>query len=312
VSVEERQVERLLALADQQRRLGNWDGAIDALRSVLSIDPHHAIAHAGLAFALLGARRLPGAEIEAELALSCDGDEPYCHLAMAAVLRAARKVDRAWHHCEIALAARPTDVDAHVIAAGIRELQGDVAAARELLQRALELEADDADTLAAFARLELGEGNVEEAARYCDEALVAEPGHLEAHVISGFVALRRGQLADAENHARFALREDPTDRGAIRLWTALKARRSWTLGLWWRFNAWVATRSERGMLLRLLGSFVIARLLIIAAIGADMELLATWLQWAWLGFCVYTWTAPVAFRRMLERDLEDVALRPDY
>lgn len=312
MSVEERQIDRLIQLADTHRRLGNWDGAIDALRGVLSIDPQHAIAHAGLAFALLGARRLPGAAIEADLALSFDGDEPFCHLAAASVLRAERKLERAWHHVHIALEARPEDVEAHVLAANIRILQGQITEARELLERALQLEADEADTLAAFARLELGEGRLDEAARYCEEALAAEPGHFEAHVAAGYVALRRGRLEDAEHHARFVLREDPTDRDAIRLWTSLKARRSWTLGVWWRVNAWNATRNERGMLLRLLGSFIVARLLIIAARGAGMDGLASALEWGWLGFCMYTWTAPIAFRRMLERDIADVALRPDY
>jgi tetratricopeptide (TPR) repeat protein len=312
VSAEERQIERLLQIADQHRRLANWDGAIDALRSVLSLDPHHAVAHAGLAIALLGARRLPGAVIEAELALSCDGGDAYCHLAAAMVHHASRKLELAWQHCQVALEARPDDVDAHVLGARIHQNRGNRGEARELLERALEIEPDEADTLAAFGRFELGEGHLDVAARYCNEALAAEPGHFEAHVVAGHVALRLGQVADAEAHARFALREDPTDHDAIELWTELKARQSWTLGLWWRFNAWNATRSDRGMLIRLLTSFVLAQVLIIAAEGAGYEGLAGWLDWAWLGFCVYTWTAPIVFRRMLARDLEEVVLEPDY
>jgi tetratricopeptide (TPR) repeat protein len=309
---DEPQIERWLSQADSQRRLGDYDGAIYCLRNVLTREPEHAGAHAMLAFVLLDTRRLSGAAIEAKLALTYGGGEAYSHLAAGAVARCERKLDEAWDHCQIALETEPEDVDAHVIGAQVRLEQNRHADARTLLQRALELESDSTDALVMLARVELDVGNLGEAARLAGEALTIEPGHLDAHVVAGFCDLKRGELDSAEEHARFALQNDPTDVGAIALWTSLKSRRNWFMGLWWRLNAWVSLRSERSTLALMVGSFVLAQLAIIAAEAADLDVLAAVLDWAWLGFCAYTWSAPVLFRRMLDKELKQVQLRPDF
>jgi Flp pilus assembly protein TadD len=310
--MEPRELEALLEQADVQMRLVNWRGAIDLLRRALAIDPDHARAHAMLALALLGARRLAGAEIEHRLALALDGNEPFCHYAAAAVLRAQRKLDEAWEHCEVALQADSTDADVHVLAAGIRELRGEASEARALLVQALALEPAHAGALTRLARLELDAHRYEEAARYIGEALRARPDDQDAHVVAGLIALVRGDEAGAEDHARFALNQDATDRDALQLWAAIKARRSWTLGLWWRVNAWISLRSEGGQLAVLIGSFVAVQVAIILAAAADLELVEKVLSWGWLGFCAYTWIAPGLFKRMLERDLGSVVLDPDF
>jgi tetratricopeptide (TPR) repeat protein len=310
--MEDRRIESLLEQADAQMRLVHWRGAIDLLRRALAIDPDHARAHAMLALALLGAKRLAGAEIEFRLALALDGNAPLCHYAAAAVLRAQRRLDAAWEHCEIALHADSTDVDVHVLAASIRDLRGEVSEARALLVQALALEPAHAGALTRFARLELDAHRLGEAARYIDEALRARPDDADAHIVAGFIDLARGDEAGAEEHARFALAQDATERGALQLWAAIKARRSWTLGLWWRFNAWISLRSERGQVALLMGSFVIVQAAIILAAAADLELVEKLLNWGWLGFCAYTWIAPGLFKRMLERDLGSVVLDPDF
>jgi tetratricopeptide (TPR) repeat protein len=310
--MEEREVEALIEQADVQMRLAHWRGAIDLLRRALAIDPDHARAHAMLAFALLGAKRLAGAEIECRLALALDGNEPFCHHAAAAVLRAQRKLDEAWAHCQIALEADGTDADVHVLAAGIRDLRGEISEARALLAGALALEPTHAGALTRFAGLELDAHRYDEAARYIGEALRARPDDLEAHVVAGLVALVRGDDAGAEEHARFALSQDATDRDALGLWAAIKAHRSWTLGLWWRLNAWISLRSEGGQIAVLIGSFMIVQIALILAVAADLELAEKILYWGWLGFCAYTWIAPGLFKRMLERDLGSVVLDPDF
>ncbi|HEY5943948.1 MAG TPA: tetratricopeptide repeat protein, partial [Kofleriaceae bacterium] len=61
--MESRQVAALVEQADRARRAHNWNTAIDLLKRALAIDPEHDGAHASLALALLGARRLTGAAI---------------------------------------------------------------------------------------------------------------------------------------------------------------------------------------------------------------------------------------------------------
>ena len=310
--MEDRQFEILFAEADRRRRRGEYAAAIEMAKRALALDPDHARAHAVLALALLGARRLHGASIEVGLALALDGNDAFCHYAAAAVRAAERRLEDAWQHCLVALESDSTDLHAHVLGARIRRMRGELAEARELLDEALAIRADDPDALTMYARLELALGHADEARRRIDAALAAEPDHLAAHVVAGQVALHRGDLAAAEEHARYALAKSAADQDALMLWTALKARKHPLLGLWWRFNSFASLRSERGQLAILIGSFVLVRLLVIlvGALGHDGWEQA--LTYVWLAFCAYTWIAPSVFRRMLARELETVALRPDY
>lgn len=310
--MEEREVEVLLEQAGVQMRLVNWRGAIDLLRRALAIDPDHARAHATLGLALRGAKRLPGAAIETRAALLLDGNDPFCHYAAAAVLCAQRELAQAWQHCEVALQADSTDADTYVLGASIRELRGDTPEARELLARALELAPDHTDALTELARLELRAHRYDEAANRIDEALRATPDDLDAHVVAGLIDLVRGDADRAEEHARFALNLDSTDRDALELWAAIKAHRSWTLGVWWRLNAWVSLRSEAGQIALLLGSFVAVQVAVIIAGTLGHDTVELVLRFAWLGFCGYTWIAPELFQRMLKRDLGTVVLDPDF
>jgi hypothetical protein len=84
------------------------------------------------------------------------------------------------------------------------------------------------------------------------------------------------------------------------------------LGLWWRANAYTVLRSERGQLALLIGSFVVANLLIILAGAFGYEQLENVLQLVWLAFCAYTWFAPGLFRRLLQQEIRQVRLDPDY
>jgi tetratricopeptide (TPR) repeat protein len=310
--VTDRQVEALLEQADLRMQMSEWRDAIDLIRRALAIDPDHTRAHAILALALLGAKRLSGAEIEARLALTLDGGSAFAHYAAAAILHARRKLDEAWDHIQVALVADSADVDVHVLGARIRDSRNERSEARALLHTALEIEPAHTGALVALARLELGARNHGEAARYADEALRSKPEDLDAHVIAGLIDLVRGDDAAAERHARFALTQDSTDRDALHLWASIKARRSWTLGAWWRFNTWIAMREESSQVALLIGSFVTMQVLIILAGAAGFPDLQNILRWGWMGFCAYTWYAPVLFKKLLSRDISGVVLDPEF
>jgi tetratricopeptide (TPR) repeat protein len=241
-----------------------------------------------------------------------DADDGFCHYAAAAVRRAERDLDDAWRHCAVALDADPHDLEVRVLAASIRVLQGDRSDARRLLDEALALAPEAANALAARARLALQDGEVDDAAQWIARALKAEPTRAESHVIAGYIALRRNDAGAAEDHARAALNANAENRDALALWGAIKAHRSVLLGAWWRFNALVSLRSERGQLGILIGSFVVVRLVILIAHAVGWEGLATALEWGWLGLCAYTWVAPELFRRAMKKDLAAVVLRDDY
>jgi tetratricopeptide (TPR) repeat protein len=312
VDDDDRKVEALLEQAVRYRRAGNLSGALDMQRRALAIAPDHARAHAELALTLLAMRRLAGAAVEVGLALANDANDAHCHYAAAAVRRAERALDDAWRHCEVALQAEPHDVDIRVLAASIHALRGDRVAARAQLDEALALAPESPSVLGELARLALHDGEVDEASRWIERALRAEPTRSESHLIAGYIALRRGDAATAEQHARTALSANASDQDALRLWSAIKAHRSVVLGAWWRFNALVSLRSERGQLGILIGSFVVVRVIILVLRGLGWEDAAHYLHLAWLGLCAYTWVAPELFRRAVQRDLAGVVLRDDY
>jgi tetratricopeptide (TPR) repeat protein len=309
--MEREQIERLLTAADDFRRRRNWPQAIETCRRILAEDPEHARAHASLALALIGARRLEGARIEIGLALAHDGNDAFCHHAAAVVRRAERKLDDAWQHCLVAI-EHDEDVPALVLGASIQLLRGLHDEASELVERALERAPGDAGALRMQARLLLAVGDLDAAARSIETSLRAEPDVIESHVIAGHVALARGAIDDADRHVQVALHASADDVDAIGLLCAIKARRSRLLGLWWRWSSWVARRGAGGQIGLQIGSFLLARLAMILAGAVGLDELAGVIQVAWLGFCAYTWIAPVMLRKMIARELETVKLRDDY
>jgi Tfp pilus assembly protein PilF len=308
--MEERQIGALLEQAEAQRRLGNHRGAISLLQKALTIDPDHAVAHAALAFTLLGAKRLGGAAVELRIALSLDASDRYIHHAAAEVLAAQRKLTDAWAHCLIAL-EEPTP-DACVLGARIRTLQGNHAHARELLTEALALDAQHTDALTRFALLELHAGNHVEARQLITRALESDPADHDAHLVAGYVELAFGDAAAAEQHARFVLGQNATRDDALELWAAVRARRSWLLGAWWRFHMWISLRDDRRRIALLIGMFVLARTAIILTDELGYPGVSHALRLAWLGLCAYTWFAPALFRYMLARSLGTVRLDPEF
>lgn len=309
---DDRHIDVLLEQAGTQRRLGNWRAAIDLCQRALALDPDRAHAHAALAFSLLGARRVSGAVIEARLALAMDGDDTYCHYAMAAALEADRKLDDAWTHCMIVLESDSRDVDVRVLGARIRRHRGQREEAIALLHEALEIEPSHVDTLSSLARLEMEEKDLDAATEHIEQALRADPSDLEAHVVAGLIELVKGDADAAEKHARYVLGQDSTDRNGLELWAAIKARRSWILGLWWRFNVFISLRSETGQIALLIGGFIAIRVAIIVLVALELFGAADLLGYGWLAFCAYTWFAPEIFRWMLNNDLGTVTLDPNF
>jgi tetratricopeptide (TPR) repeat protein len=310
--MEARQVAALLEQAARCRRAHDWSTAIDLLKRALALDPEHPTAHASLALALLGARRLHAASIEADLALGLDPHSPFCHYTGAAVRLAERKLEDAWRHCLVAMQDDDDDSDVRVLGATIKVAQGDLAAARALLDEALERSPGDPDALTELARMELNAGKLAEAHERIEAALTADPSDGDAHIVAGYIALGRGQIDEAEQHARFVLSEDATSRDALELWTAIKARRNVLMGLWWRWCMFTGLRSERSQLGLAIGSFIVVQLLIIVLGAAGFEDTEILLRKIWLGLCAYTWVAPEIFEWMLRRELETVVLRDDY
>jgi len=301
----------LLELARRQMQIGQMDGAIDNLSAYLGENPQDARAHALMAMCLHDRRRLTAAEHEARAALALDANDAFAHVACGQVAQSQRKPRAALAHFESAQALAPEwDVPLRQIA-WVYLYWGKPQQAREFVERALALDPDsDNRALAAHIALDLGE--VADAERAAREVLRQDPAHSEALTVLGHALLRQNRIGEARDTALWAVRNAPTSRAAIALMLAVKMRQNPLTGWVWRLNAWLASGSSRRTIVSLLGVYLAIRVATLLLQDFGYAPAATLLSYAWLGFCVYSWVAPVLFQRALQRELEDVRLGAEF
>lgn len=302
--------ERLLEFAVERLNRGEHGQAIHLLQRVLTLDPDDAEAHAFLAFGLVQARRLHAAEIEAQLALTLDGELAVAYRALGFILTAKRKWHEAEPHLKHSIELQPEEPAAYRALASLYSLSGRDNEAVESLQQARQLSPNDPATLGDLAEIYLQRGELMLAEKFAREALEVSSDHPDALLVMGHLALRRGDTGQAREHAVWVLRDRPTSRGALVLLSAVKARESIFLGLWWRWNTWMQEIGTTRSVLVLLAGFALYRTASILLDGSPNETLLPIVQLFWYGVVIYTWVAPMLHNRALEKELENVRLKP--
>lgn len=303
---------RAIHIAEQQLGRGQADAAIDTLVRLLGDDPDNSHAHGMLALCLLKQHRLYAAGLEAQHALEIDPESLLALLATASVAVAKRQFKKAETHLAMARELNPANAAVHDGLSRLYFAWDRDSEALEHNRHACKLAPDDHDYMALRARLELQGGNRDEARRHATWVLELDPEHLEALCVLGHCELRDGNTRAAREHAIWAVQLEPTSKEALTLLSAVKARQSWILGLWWRFQSFVSSGSRTRAIMLLLGMFLLYRVAMIALDEGGHEELLGPLSLAWLAFCAYTWFAPTIFWRSVKRELEEVRLRPDY
>jgi Flp pilus assembly protein TadD len=291
---------------------GDSAGAIELLKRVLGEAPEDAEAHALLALALVGQKRLSAAEHEARLALGAAPDLPGSHYALGAVRFAQRRFAEAEKEFHAAIELSPDEPAHRRVLAVLCAQQGRSAEERQLLDEALALEPDSPATLAALADHHLRHNQVALAEQRAREALQAEPEHGDALVAMGEVLLRRGEIEEARQHALWAVRHDGARESAIGLLTAIKARQNMFLGMWWRWNTWMNGLGQTGAMAVLLGMFVVYRVTALALGQFGMGGASNAVKLVWLGIVAYSWVGPGLFRKMIDKELMQVRFRPEF
>lgn len=299
---------QLITRAQSHLAHGSYAPAISLLRQALTHEPDDADAHALLALALHGARRLTAAELEAGRAITADPESPDAHLAAATVRYSARDWDAARTHARTAASLAPNDATLLSSVAQLLHAMDDVMAAEEPLAQALELAPDDASVRAIAGWIARARGDTVGAWAHAKAALAAEPSHVGALVLHGRLHLEAGHVEAAREHALWALREAPNDPRALDLLVSVKMRTSLTLGLWWRFNSALASRGRATAVIWLTMLYLWKRLLELGLEDLGLHSAAAVVTWSWLAFCVYTWIGPSLYRRALDRELADVEL----
>jgi tetratricopeptide (TPR) repeat protein len=292
--------------------LGNRRGAIEALRALLAGDPDHALGHALLSLCLRDEKRLHAARHEARLALQTDPELAMGLYALAMVELASGKLRRAQQALDHALALSPGEP---LFLRGLATVQlnrGRRTQARETLERALQSDPSDAHALVALGEIHLLEGRLADANRCATDAQRLEPEAVEVLVLQGRLLLAQGRVQEAQDHALWALSSDANDAGALRLLVEIKACGSFWLGLWWRYATFMSRVGESRQILLLTFAFGAYRAFDLACENLGWKLTSDVVEVLWIAFAVYSWVGPALFRRMLQKEMKQVTLRPDF
>lgn len=302
----------LLTLAYQRFESGHLDGAIATLRQLLGVDPECGEAHALLAICLLSMRRLHAARREAHLALAAEPLLELGHYAAAHVAMAGRQFKLAHKHLLQLLDLDPMQARYHRALAELHGLRGKPTEQFSALSRALELEPESPDSLADLAEYHRHRGDFSRAEHFASQALQVRADHRGAIVTMGHLLLRSGQLEAARDHAVWALQQDSNDVSALYLMSAIKARSNPFMGLWWRYNSWMAELGPTRSIIVLLVMFVVYRVAVIGTTQQGYAQVAQAIEWLWLGLVAYSFAGPQIFKRSLDKELARVELSKDF
>ncbi len=304
------QHERLFGFALRHYAHGQTDAAMQRLVELLGDDPDHGPAHGLLALCLLRRKRLHAAQLEAGHAIALDPDSPFAHQAAAGVAMAQRRFSDAESHLQTARELDPESADIPAQLARLYSLWQRDAEARRHAKQALQLAPDDPAVLALNAELALARGDHRAATDLARQALELDPEDVDALCVLGHCELADAHTDAAHQHALWALNIDPMSESALTLLSAVQARRSWLLGLWWRFQSLVASGSRTRAVIILIGLYLLYRLASLWLEDTGHDGLVTLITVLWLGFCVYTWVAPSLFWRAIRKQMREVRLQP--
>ena len=306
------QLDRWIERAQAALDYGDTDRALETLRQVLAVDPDHAVAHAHLSMVLSRLRRVHAALYEAEIAVGLAPEAPSTHAALGVALMGHRRLAEARRALMTVVELAPESAVGYLMLSNLNALEGRRDDRLDMLRKAAERDPDHPDIQTALGDHWLSVGDLDAAERAAHDALAANPGLVDALVLKGAVLLQRGDTAGAREHALWALSSDATDTEAIGLLASVKARSSLLLGAWWRWNSRMLSLGRSRSIALVLVAFVAVRISTLYATDVGALGTSLVLQLMWLLLCVYSWTAPWIFSRMLSAELKTVSLRSDF
>lgn len=256
-----------IQLGLQQMRLGNCRGAIPHFRAALAEDPDNALVHAYAALCLIDMGNPDAAARMSRIAISIAPDDAYIHLAAGLVALARMNYDTAGKHLEESRRLDPTEPDVYRWLAELYDRTGRRQQVVPVLEEGLKHGPEDVRLIASLGLHYMESGRREEAEKLSLRALAINPEYDDANILQGHVLLSKGDRAGAFDQVMLALRRNPTNAAALRLFCAAKAKGNPIAALWWR----LAVKLERMgsgaplytfLLVFLIGFYALARILI--------------------------------------------------
>lgn len=202
----------------QAFRDGKIQQAIGHYQQAVAKDPNNPVYQQALGAALLEAAELDGAIDAFRAAVRIDPEQPEAHLRLAnTIVRTKGLDDEAEHHFQEALRLVPGMVDAHVDLAKALATGGKLEEASSHFAAAAEAAPDDLGLRRLWVRCLLQIEKEYEASQLLDEILEAEPDDVGSLVMQAVLLTQAGRFDRARALARRGLELDvtPEQRGEL-------------------------------------------------------------------------------------------------
>ena len=290
-----------LQLGRHQLQAGNWSGAERAARGALAVAPGLQPAHTVLSLALLRQGKAQAALHAAEdaLAIAPSWD---AFQAKGLALKELHRFREAQQAIADGLGVAPDSPWLQAIAGDILEARGKLGEAETAYRHAMELAPGETNIHARFGLFLLRHRRLAEAEQVA-ATIAPEDTDLNALVLRGHIALRRGRTGEARDYALWALSISAMNGAALGLLVSVKASKSLVLGLWWRYVTFLTMQRGWRKYLTTLAIIAIAFTLALLS-GGSVALLYLW--------PAYVLLSRSTFQRMLRRELKTVKLRRSF
>ena len=206
-------------LGRKQERAEKYSEAIQSFRRALELDPKVPRAHYGLGMTLRSLGDVPAARAEFESALKLDPSDAYAHYQLGRFLILQKEPMEAAYHLEEAIRLKPDLADAYAkLGVLYRSLKRNDDA-EKAFRTAVRLDPKMEKACYGLAQLLQATGKTEEAQKFFEQVrqLKASSNKLdEASNLNGtgLVLMNAGNLSEALEKFRAALRLDPTSAPA--------------------------------------------------------------------------------------------------
>jgi len=301
-----------LESAQRSYRQGLYDSAINTLKELLADDPNDAYCHGLLAANLLAQTRIFAAEYELKIALNLSPDVSFFHLIMARICIFKKKLKMALECCEQALALEVSNAEAFLTKSLIFLLLDKRTEALECIHHAARCDSGLIDVPIAFGEFYYATGDHDRALKFATEALHEDAQNEDANLLMGQLQLALGNIEDAEYHAKFVILQNPGNQIALNLFANIKMRKNIVFGLWWRFNAKVASFTDLKNGFLLISAYLIFNLLSLVAYDVGYEFASSGISYVWIALVVYSWLGIPYYHRMLKKELEKFSFNPNF
>lgn len=193
----------------------DWTGAVEQYQEALRLNPSYADVWVGLSECAysMGEYSLALTYIESASKF-LKNNSALMNLKGFSLIGLSR-LDEARAVFLSVLALYPNDVDARFGLAELDIFNGRITGAEKYYKDALERQSQNKKALLSLALLSYELGNRQSAKEFISQALVYHNGESEVHFFASYMAVQEGNLAEAENYCRTAVKLSPRDEKSL-------------------------------------------------------------------------------------------------